>query len=269
MLRQEELISLVSEKCECDPAVSAGMMYGSFTKGEGDQYSDVEFYIFLKNEEMEKFHSAKWISDIAPCDLHFLNEYGTEVVVFSDLVRGEFHFLPESDIGIIRTFKDTGKFPDTASMFLYDTTGQLKPSLDYLKGDGPNRLTDENVNFACNNFINAWLMGINVLQRGELARSLECLSNVQRYGLRLIRIRERTVERWLNATKNLERDLSSDGYRKFASITSNVSEAELKEAYSHALDLLEEYACLLGQDYPLDVTPAFLQKLRTHPGVRK
>lgn len=264
MLRQEKLIQLVREKCETSPGVSAGMMYGSFTKGEGDQYSDVEFYIFLKNEELKQFDSAQWISDIAPYDLHFFNEYGTEVVVFSDLIRGEFHFLPQSEIGIIRTFKDTGVFPDTEAMLLYDSTGSLKPCLDDLKGDGPNRLTDENVNFACHNFINAWLMGINVLHRGELARSLECLSYVQRYGLRLIRVHERTVDRWLNATKNLERDLSVEGYGKFALITSSVSEAQLREAYSHALDLLDEYVCLLEQDYQLDVTVAFLQKLRAH-----
>lgn len=264
MLVQEKLIKMIKEKCEDDPSISACMMYGSFTKGEGDKYSDVEFYIFLKNEWIQQFKSQNWISDIAPYDLLFFNEYGTEVVVFSNLIRGEFHFLPESDIEVIRSFKDTGFFPDTESMFLYDTTGKLKACLDYLKGEGPERMTDDNVNFAFNNFVNAWLMGVNVLNRGELARSLECLSYVQQYVLRLLRVRENTVDRWLNATKNLESDLSIEAYNKYTLITSKLDAVELRSAYLNALNVIEDLARVLDNDYKFDINLAFLKKLHSH-----
>lgn len=264
MLLQEKLIKRIKEKCENHPSISACMMYGSFTKGEGDRYSDVEFYIFLKNEAFEYFSSSNWISDIALYDLHFLNEFDTEVVVFSNLIRGEFHFLAESNIEVIKSFKNTGVFPDTESMFLYDITGKLKACLDHLKGDGPARMTDANVNFAFNNFVNAWLMGVNVLNRGELARSLECLSIVQRYVLSLIRIREKTVERWLNSTKNLEDDLSVKAYGEYASMTSTLNEGGLNTAYTHALDVVEDLIGELAADYNFDIDLAFLIKLRSH-----
>lgn len=264
MLFQEKLIHLIKKKCEIDPCISACMMYGSFTKGEGDQYSDVEFYIFLKDDEIQDFKSSAWIKDIEAYDLLFLNEYGTEVVVFSNLIRGEFHFLPESDIEVIKTFKETGVFPDTESMFIYDRTGKLKACLDHLAGDGPERMTHDNVNFAFNNFVNAWLMGVNVLKRGEHARSLECLSSVQKYVLQLIRVRERNVERWLNATKNLEKDLSEKAYSEYAAITSSVNAAELYKAYSAALRVVEDLVRELSNDYLFDMDLDFTRKLHSY-----
>ena len=264
MLLQEKLINVIKVKCENDFRISSCMMYGSFTKGEGDQFSDIEFYIFLKNTELEQFESSDWIRDIATYDLLFFNEFGTEVVVFSNLIRGEFHFKSESEIEVIKTFKNTGVFPDTESMFIYDITGKLKPCLDYLKGKGPKRMTNDNVNYAFNNFVNAWLMGINVLKRGEIARSLECLTYVQKYVLQLIRIREKNVERWLNATKNLEVDLSDKAYEEYASITSKLDKEELYRAYSNALHVVEGLVHVLEDYYQFDMNLMFIKKLHSH-----
>lgn len=264
MLLQEKLINKIKETCENDPRISACMMYGSFTKGEGDQFSDVEFYIFLNNTDIQKFESSEWIGDIAPYDLLFFNEFGSEVAVFSNLIRGEFHFLPESEIEIIKTFKDSGVFPDTESMFIYDRSGKLKGCLDYLKGEGPERMTEYNVNSAFNNYVNAWLMGVNVLKRGEIARSLECLTYVQKYVLQLLRVREKNVERWLNATKNLEGDLSEEAYSEYVSLTSRLDRKELGEAYLNSLHVIEEMIRILADDYQFDIDLNLLEKLRSH-----
>lgn len=262
MLLQENLINKFKEKCERDIRISACMMYGSFTKGEGDQYSDIEFYIFLKDKQVHGFKSSDWLMDVEPYDLLFFNEFGTEVVVFSNFIRGEFHFLSESDMNIIKSFKDTGVFPDTESMFIYDSTGKLKGYLDFLKGDGPERKTNDNVNFAFNNFVNAWLMGVNILKRGEYARALESLSYVQKYVLQLIRIRENNVERWLNATKNLEADFSDKAYVEYVSITAKLDKEELYLAYSNALNVVEGLVLVLA-DYQFDINLKFLKKLHS------
>ncbi|MBD2871953.1 nucleotidyltransferase [Paenibacillus arenilitoris] len=262
MLLQEQLIQSVKEKCEHDSDVASCMMYGSFTKGEGDQYADVEFYLFIKDNEFEAFRSRRWIAEIASYDLMFRNEYGTEVVVFSNLIRGEFHFLPASEIDVIKTFKPTGVFPDTESMFIYDTTGMLKPRLDFLGGRGPERMTSENVNFAFNNFVNAWLMGVNVLRRGEMARSLDVLTQVQKHSLQLLRVKERKADRWLNYTKNLENDLNAENYRDYCLITARLQKEELARAYAHALALAERLIESLETDYDFEVDAKLLNKLR-------
>lgn len=264
MLIQNKIIQKVKDKCIEDEFISACMMYGSFTKGEGDQYSDVEFYIFIQDDMMENFNSRHWVSAVYPIHLIFYNEYRTEVVIFSNMIRGEFHFLPVSKIEIIKSFKPTGVFPDPESMYIYDSTEQLKPLLDDLGGVGPDRMTNENVNFAFNNFVNAWLLGVNVMKRGELARSLEALTHVQKYILQLIRVKENTVERWLNSTKSLEEDISTESYKDYVSITSKLKENEIKTAYQNALNIVEALNETLGSLYMVDVDKDLISKLHSY-----
>lgn len=71
MVLQKEIIQSVKEKCEQDSTVTSCMMYGSFTKGEGDRYSDVEFYIFIKDDMFDHFQSRRWVAEIAAFDLMF------------------------------------------------------------------------------------------------------------------------------------------------------------------------------------------------------
>ncbi len=40
------------------------VMYGSFTR-RGDQYSDIEYYVFLKDDTISTFDSAKWLNEVA------------------------------------------------------------------------------------------------------------------------------------------------------------------------------------------------------------
>lgn len=45
-MTQLQMISSVKTIAQVDTNISAVLMYGSFTKNEGDHYSDIEFYIF-------------------------------------------------------------------------------------------------------------------------------------------------------------------------------------------------------------------------------
>jgi lincosamide nucleotidyltransferase len=248
MLKQKELIANVKNLTESDERITACMMYGSFTKGEGDQYSDIEFYIFLKDSITSNFDSSNWLFDVAPYLMLYKNEYGTEVVIFDNLIRGEFHFLSEKDMNIIPSFKDSGYIPDTKAMLIYDETGQLENYLSEISGARPNRLTEENANFLLCNFSNLWLMGINVLKRGEYARSLELLSQLQKNTLQLIRMAEKNADNWLNMSKNLEKEISLENYKKFAKTTARLDKVELFEAYKNS--------CMISQQSPHSFKPA-------------
>ena len=261
MLKQKELIANVKNLTESDERITACMMYGSFTKGEGDQYSDIEFYIFLKDSITSNFDSSNWLFDVAPYLMLYKNEYGTEVVIFDNLIRGEFHFLSEKDMNIIPSFKDSGYIPDTKAMLIYDETGQLENYLSEISGARPNRLTEENANFLLCNFSNLWLMGINVLKRGEYARSLELLSQLQKNTLQLIRMAEKNADNWLNMSKNLEKEISLENYKKFAKTTARLDKVELFEAYKNSLLLVIDLRSHLLEQYNLKVTHDILERL--------
>src|SRR5205085_9505038 len=89
---QEEMIDQVRRLCHQDKRITAALMYGSFTTGEGDEFSDIEFYIFINNADSQQFNHADWVGQIAPVALYFVSHLGHERAIFENLVRGEFHF---------------------------------------------------------------------------------------------------------------------------------------------------------------------------------
>src|SRR5690606_35989257 len=115
---QLQMINTTKSIAQSDENVSAVLMYGSFTKNEGDQHSDIEFYIFLKNKE--NFSSEKWVNQIHPVATYFTNEYGSEVAIFENMVRGEFHFLTTNEIGVVKSWEGIVTFSDFDKMNLVD-----------------------------------------------------------------------------------------------------------------------------------------------------
>lgn len=246
MILQEKLIKDIIKKGKIDDRIDSIMMYGSFTQGCGDAFSDIEFYIFIKDNEIDNFNSEEWISNIYPIYTHFFNEFGTEVVIFKNMIRGEFHFLAQKEMSIIENFKFVGYFPDLESMCVCDKNGNLKKQLSILADCAVKRKTLDNIKFIIDNLINAVLLGINVLKRGEVARSLESLWFAQKYYLQLIRLFENKTDHWVNPTKQLEKEISSEFYERYILSTSNLNKNNLITAYStiiesliHIMDLLE------------------------------
>jgi lincosamide nucleotidyltransferase len=94
MLEQERLIERVRKKCIDDPRLEAALMYGSFTQGLADEWSDIEFWLFFDEHAVVTVDPAEWCAEIAPTLLVVRNEFDTHVAIFENLIWGEFHFAP-------------------------------------------------------------------------------------------------------------------------------------------------------------------------------
>ena len=129
-MTQLQMIDKTKLFAQQDENISAVFMYGSFTKNEGDKYSDIEFYIFLKNKE--NFSAEKWVNQIHPVALYFTNEYGSEVAIFENMIRGEFHFLKTEEIEIIKSWDGIVEFSDFDQMNLIDKDGLLTKTLNQI-----------------------------------------------------------------------------------------------------------------------------------------
>src|SRR5699024_12842976 len=115
--------------------------------------------------------------------------------------------------------------------------------------------------FTMNKLSNIKLNRINVLKRRENARSLELLSQLQKNILQLIRIAEENADNWFNMTKNLEKEISPENYKKFKKTTARLNKLELYEAYKNSLLLVMELRNLVEKQYQLTVSDDFLGKL--------
>ena len=142
MLQQEAMIERVRELCRRDGRLAAALMYGSFAQGEGDRYSDVEFYLFFRDEVLDGVDEGAWVARIAPVGLYYANEFGNGVAVFENLVRGEFHFEKASNVGLVAGWRSV-RFSSPESAVLLDRDGELSRAVSGLVGRPPEGGTPE------------------------------------------------------------------------------------------------------------------------------
>ena len=234
-MAQLQMIDKTKSISQNDKNISAVFMYGSFTKNEGDKYSDIEFYIFLKDNK--NFLAEKWVSQIHPLALYFSNEYGSEVAIFENMVRGEFHFLTTKEMNVIKSWEGLVEFSDFDKMILVDKENLLASTLKQIKTKAPDRTTSDNVLWISQSLLNVLLTTSNLIKRQKYAHAYQSLANVQKYLLWLIRIETGQIKHWESPTKSLEKDIDQNWYSLFQQTTSELNPTAIKGAFKNSLEL--------------------------------
>src|SRR4051812_24482457 len=177
---QTTLVEKLRQVCQQDGRVLAGLLYGSFVTGEADAYSDIECALYFESDTFPTINKREWVEQIAPVLLFFADQFGHYTTIFDNLIRAEFHFEPVEKIEHLSKWKGNAWFPSADAAILVDRTGALLGIIQPLIGPPPERDTPEAVASLAANFVNLILFGINTLERGEFARSLEVLSLLHR-----------------------------------------------------------------------------------------
>lgn len=234
-MTQLQMIDKTKSIAQNDKNISAVFMYGSFTKNEGDKYSDIEFYIFLKDKE--NFSAENWVSQIHPLALYFTNEYRSEVAIFENMIRGEFHFLTNDQMEVIKSWDGLVEFSDFDKMILVDKEDLLTNTLKEIKTKVPDRTTNENILWLSQSLLNVLLTTSNLIKRQEFAHAYQSLSNVQKYLLWLVRIETSQTKHWESPTKSLEKDIDQNWYSLFQQTTTELELIGIKRAFKKSLEL--------------------------------
>ena len=226
MLEQVTMIEKVRELCEHDEGVMGALMYGSFALGQGDSFSDIEFYLFFGDRALDEVDEETWVAQIAPVELYYVNEFGNGTAVFENLVRGEFHFEKASDIDLVDAWHSAW-FLSLDLAVILDRDGELSRRVSRLVGHLPNPDTPERALFLCRSLINWTLMGTNLLKRGEHARALAFLALVHGHLLQAVRLVEGKTANWLSPSRRLEKDISVASYERFGTCTAALDGEQL------------------------------------------
>ena len=266
MLQQEIMIEKVRELCQRDGRVAATLMYGSFALGEGDRFSDIEFYLFFADESLHNLDEEAWISQIAPIALYYVNEFGNGSAIFENLVRGEFHFEAASNVELVDSW-ETAWFPTLESAVLVDKSGELSRRVSRLVRYPPAMKTPGRIHFLCCSLINWTLMGTNLLKRGEYARAEAFLSLVHGHLLRAVRLVEGKSANWLSPSRRLEEDVSADSYERFRICTAALDARQLVRAYTATWEWSQELMGELATRHAFTLPETLLNRLNQHIGV--
>lgn len=260
MLQQEVMIEKVCELCGRDDRVVAALMYGSFALGQGDRFSDIEFYLFFEDKALEDVSQEAWVSKIASPMLYYVNEFGNGTAVFENLIRGEFHFERASDVALIDAW-ETAWFPSLDSAVLVDKNGELSGRVSRLVGPPPDLDTPERALFLCHSLVNWTLMGANLLKRGEYARAEAFLTLVHGHLLQAARLVERNTANWLSPSRKLEEDVSVAIYERFRACTAALDAEQLVRAYRSMWEWARELMTHLSERHALQLPTALLDDL--------
>lgn len=234
MLIQQALVESLRKQCQEDKHVVAATLYGSFAMGEGDAFSDIECALFFDSTALATLDRRAWTAQIAPVFTFFADDFGHYTAIFDGLIRGEFHFEPAEKIATVATWRGNAWFPDLSKAILVDRTGELWEHMQPLTGAPPPHDRPETVQRLIDNFINVVIFGLNTLERGELARSLEILGLCHRYLLWMARLAESSLAHWPTPSRRLEQELSRAGYERFTHCTASLDRAALHLAYGAA-----------------------------------
>lgn len=231
-LVQTEMIATVEALAAADENVSAVLMYGSFIKGEGDQYSDVEFYIFHRRD----FDHRAWVEKVRPLRLFFTNEFGTEVAVFDNLIRGEFHFSSIDEIDVVKSWEGLTSFEHADRMPLVDKDGRLAEVLAGISRERPRHDRPDQIVWLAESLLNNLIMVDNIIRRGDLAHAQQGFQFIQKYLIWLIRLADGADTHWENPSKNLRGEISADWYRAYAACVPTLEFNSLQPAFTAALE---------------------------------
>jgi lincosamide nucleotidyltransferase B/F len=259
-LHQWYLIERTRTLCRRDNQVVAALMYGSFLTGEGDRFSDIEFWIFVADDRLAQLSIELWINQIEPTILIVVNEFGTQVAVFTSLVRGEFHFVPASTMARVRTWG--GISVQAEEMIVVDRTDELIEHLRSLDGHTPVPPLDR-VGDLIGRYLNWFLLGLNVLERGEIARAQAILAEVDTYLLWLVRLDERVTVHWLTPSRNLESDVSAAARARYVRCTAPAQRLPLIAAYTEAWQWGRQLLSSLAQRHGFVLPDELLNALDT------
>jgi lincosamide nucleotidyltransferase B/F len=261
MLLQEAMIERLREVCRQDERLAAAVLYGSFTTGEGDAYSDVEAVLFFVDVRLPHVDRQAWVGQIAPVQLFFRDEWGHYTAIFDNLVRGEFHFEPAAEMKKVETWAGSSVFPSAASCILADKTGELAQHIRPLLNPPGDRGAEGQAAALLQNLANMALYGGNVLARGEAARALEILNIAHRHLLWLVRLGEGQTAHWPSPTKGLERDLAPVAYARYGTCCAGLDIAGLWRAYQATWQWACELAAALAGRYDMGVPQPLIERI--------
>lgn len=238
MMEQLTLIDKVRKVAIADERISAVIMYGSFTQGGGDEFSDIEFYIFLS--EGYTVERKEWIASVHPIELFFTNEFGTDVVVFDNLIRGEFHFHSIEEVEVVYSWQGFLDFTVLDKMNLVDKDGKLAEVLGNIKQIRPEWNTPDNVAFVADSMINNLIFTQNIIRRGEYARAEQNFFFLKKYVVLLIRLHLHSTEHWLDPMKDLEKDIPSEWLERYRQCVPSLEPESLRNSFNETVLLVSE-----------------------------
>jgi lincosamide nucleotidyltransferase B/F len=137
------------------------------------------------------------------------NEFGAQVALFPNLVRGAFHFATTADIESVANWPARGG-ATVDDMLILDRSGRLADALAKIPAEPVIGRTPYDIEVLTGRFANWLVLAHHVAARGELLRAVDALTHAQRHLLWLARLANDATGSWLTPSRGFEAQLPAD-----------------------------------------------------------
>ena len=243
--RLNDRIARLRMLAQAEPRLEGVLLYGSWTMGEADAYSDIEAYLYVNDDDAADFDGRAFVEQLAPVKLAYINMYGLLAVVFDDLMRGEFH-VEAAGKGIpeIASWRGLVHLPEPGAAIPLDRHGRPAKATACLTQ--PCQPEPVQTAQQIGNELTNWTLALGqILARGEIARGHALLHTViAPQQLQLCRLLRGTTAHWLTPSRALEADLPLEDRLRYAATTARLRDEEVRQAAKASWDWSRE---LIGQ----------------------
>jgi lincosamide nucleotidyltransferase len=144
---------------------------------------------------------------------------------------------------------------------LVDKTGELSRTVSRSVRRPPDLGTQERALFLCRSLIIWSLMGANLLERGEYARTEAFLTLLHGHLLQALRLVEGKSVNWLSPSRRLEEEASATSYERYRACTAALEAQQLVSAYASTWEWGRELIGELATRHAFALPEALLRKL--------
>lgn len=254
--RHTELDARLRDAMQADPRITHALAYGSFTQGTADEFSDLDYWLYL--DPGAKFDVYSWIEKLTPV-LHFVvNEFGTPTAILPGLLRLELHVVSNTRLDELESWGNEHLFPE--QMQVKDSDGRLAAALRKLTAKAP---PEAEAQATLDRLLNWLAFGLNVLARGERIRAQGLLWWIQGGLLSLAAVESGHTDYSLNPARRAERRLDERTLRRYAAITGGLDDLEC--AYTSAVAWTLELAERLGLPVNAELASDLTERARVSP----
>ena len=222
-------------------------MYGSIAQGIGDEYSDIEFWLFFE----EPPDPVAWCGRVGPALAITVNEFGSHVVFFEGLIRGEFHFATTADLPVVAEWPSLGARTD--DVIVLDRRGALRPLVESLPDRVRPAETPAEVAELCLRFANWVVLAMHVTGRGEVLRAQDALGHARRHLTWMTRLATGATETWLTPSRRAESELPPTVVARLHETLGADPGEELRAMWRIGLEMWRELSARHAFATPIDL----------------
>ena len=246
-MNPSKIVDTLTNKLSNDPLIKGFVLVGSQARKtiyKASQYSDMEAYIIVNDEDVEKIEKQlpSLVKSLGKVIFSYKNQWSGFSTVFDDLFRLE---LPIVKISELRSVFSRPR-AQVVEVLIDRTNGKLQSALD----KRPQMIDKEKLfQEKTTDFWYMIILGVQYFKKGEIWNARSVLQILQTSLIKLFEILNDSEALLLETNKRVEQFLKTDQIKLLKEVSPAYEEREIKESLKRIVQIFSEISGQIEKKY--------------------